>query len=397
VSSSGIEYRGSTLTLAFATFLQEISMNTILKSVLAVVALAAASQAAAQVTFYEREGFEGRSFTTESDIPDFRKFGFNDRASSVWISGGVWALCEEPGFRGRCVVLGTAKYASLAMMGLDNRVSSIRHRYPGEPMTELRNAPAAVPAQALRQITLYEREDFQGRSFTTEREIQDLGRFGFNDRASSVWVSGGVWALCDEPGFRGRCVVLGTAKYPSLAAMGLDNRVSSTRYRYPDEPMTQLRNAPAPVPVYEYRRRHDERLYDANVISVRAVVGPPEQRCWVEREQVVQERSGPNVPGAVAGAVIGGILGHQVGSGRGNDLATVGGAVAGAAVGANVGRDGGQQVVTQDVQRCLAVPSQARPQYWDVVYNFRGQDHRVQMTAPPGPTVTVNEWGEPRE
>ena len=94
---------------------------------------------------------------------------------------------------------------------------------------------------------------------------------------------------------------------------------------------------------YDYRRRRNERLYEADVTSVRAVLGTPEQRCWVEREQVTQERSGANVPGAIAGAIIGGILGHQVGSGRGNDVATVGGVVAGGVVGANVGRDGGTQ------------------------------------------------------
>jgi ATP-binding cassette subfamily B protein len=85
--------------------------------------------------------------------------------------------------------------------------------------------------------------------------------------------------------------------------------------------------------------------------------------------------------------------GHQVGSGRGNDVATVGGAVVGGAVGANVGRNSGS--TTQDVQRCNTV-SEARPEYWDVTYNFRGLEHRVQMSAPPGPTITVNENGDPR-
>jgi hypothetical protein len=42
------------------------------------------------------------------------------------------------------------------------------------------------------------------------------------------------------------------------------------------------------------------------------------------------------------------------------------------------------------------VPSQARADLWDVTYNFRGQEHRMQVTAPPGPTITVNERGEPR-
>src|SRR6202162_3304363 len=36
-------------------------------------------------------------------------------------------------------------------------------------------------------------------------------------------------------------------------------------------------------PAYDYRRRPNETLYEANVSSVRAVVGPPEQRCWVDR------------------------------------------------------------------------------------------------------------------
>jgi uncharacterized protein YcfJ len=69
----------------------------------------------------------------------------------------------------------------------------------------------------------------------------------------------------------------------------------------------------------------------------------------------------------------------------------------GGVVGANVGRDGGgQQVQTRDVQRCESVPSQARPEFWDVIYVFRGQEFRMQVTSPPGRTVTVNGKGEPR-
>jgi uncharacterized protein YcfJ len=131
---------------------------------------------------------------------------------------------------------------------------------------------------------------------------------------------------------------------------------------------------------------------------VRAVVGPPEQRCWVEREQVVQDKPRSNAPGAIVGALIGGILGHQFGGGSGQDLATAGGAVGGALMGANINRDRDEQeVFTQDVQHCENTHRYAKPEYWDVSYTFRGRDHRMQMTANPGPTVTVNERGEPRE
>jgi uncharacterized protein YcfJ len=258
----------------------------------------------------------------------------------------------------------------------------------------------ALALPALAQVTFYEREDFEGRSFTTQRAVGNFERFGFNDRASSAVVRGERWEVCDDARFRGRCVVLRPGQYPSLAAMGLDDRVSSVRTVDRQARIDDERYAPPPVVARDYRRRDNERLYQARVTSVRAVVGTPERRCWVERGEVVQQpsqRSGANVGGAVIGAVIGGILGHQIGGGTGRDVATAGGVVAGAAIGANTGRDrSATTAYGPDVERCTTTPSQAQPDYWDVTYDFRGQEHRVQMTSAPGSTVTVNRDGEPR-
>ena len=371
-------------------------MNTMFRNALAVVAVAISAQAMAEVTFYEREGFQGKSFTTEKQVGNFERFGFNDRASSVVVVGERWEVCEDVRFGGRCVVLRPGRYPSLAAMGLNDRISSVRDvsrnaridndRYAPAPMTDRDNNAAA-------QITFYEREGFQGRSFTTEKQVGNFERVGFNDRASSVVVIGDRWEVCEDVRFGGRCVVLRPGRYTSLAAMGLNDRISSVRDVNRNAQIDNDRYAPAPVAVYDNRRRNEERLYEAKVTSVHAVVGPPEQRCWVEQEQV-QSRSGINVPGALVGAVVGGVLGHQIGNGRGNDIATVGGAVAGGAVGANVGR--GQQTQTQDVKHCENAANQPPPDHWDVTYNFRGQEHRMQVTTPPGATVMVNEQGEPR-
>lgn len=369
-------------------------MNELLRIALAAAGVAIATQAAAQVTFYEREDFEGRSFTTQRQVRNFERAGFNDRASSVVVLRDRWEVCEDARFDGRCVVLRRGKYPSLAAMGLNNRVSSVRPVSRNAAIDDDRYAPA--PASP--QITFYEREEFRGRSFTTAKPVSNVERNGFNDRASSAEVVGARWEVCDGTRFSGRCAVLRPGRYPSLAAVGLNNRVSSARSLSRNTRVDDDRYVPEPVTARDYRRRSDERLFEADVTSVRAVVGPPEQRCWVEREQVVQDRSNANVPGAIAGAIIGGILGHQVGGGRGQDIATAGGAVAGAAVGSNVGRDGGgQQVSVQNVRRCETVPSQARPEFWDVTYDFRRQEHRVQLTAPPGSTITVNAQGEPRQ
>ncbi len=248
----------------------------------------------------------------------------------------------------------------------------------------------ALAMQAAAQVTFYSGEGFHGRQLNVDRPMWDLDRTEFNDRASSAVVQSGGWQVCEDARFQGHCVVLRPGEYASLDRMGLNDRISSVR------PVNSYGaaeyRAPAPPPpsqAYEYHQRPGEALYQARVTSVRAVVGPPEQHCWVERDRV---EGGANVPGAIIGGIVGGVLGHQIGSGRGRDVATAGGAVAGAAVGANVGRGG----YAQDVQHCENVSQNMQPDYWDVTYEFRGQEHRAQLSSPPGRTITVNEYGEPR-
>jgi len=254
----------------------------------------------------------------------------------------------------------------------------------------------AFAVQAAAEVTFFEHEGFQGQQFTASGAVPNFERSGFNDRASSVIVRGGWWELCDDARFSGSCVTLRPGSYGSLASMGLNDRISSVRPAQPQYGSND-RAVYAQSGGYDYSRRNNERVFEANVTSVHAVVGPPEQRCWVERQAVSTGNPDYTIPGGIAGAVIGGIIGHQIGGGRGQDVATGVGAVGGALAGASVARNyGSGQTVTQDVQRCEAVSNNARPDYYDVTYSFRGYEHRVQMTAPPGRTILVNENGEPR-
>jgi uncharacterized protein YcfJ len=367
-------------------------MNTLLKTTLAITVTILATHASAEVTFYEHENFSGRAFTAQQPVDNFKNFGFNDRASAVVVTGRQdWEVCEDVAFRGRCTVLRPGHYPSLRAMDLNDRLSSARalgreHRQRG------RYAPKPMPGE----IVFYERSDFGGRAFAAHGDVVNFQSFGFNDRASSVVVLGERWEVCEHADFRGACVVLRPGRYSSLAAMGLNNQVSSVRAVRPGAHFDDRRYAPQPVPVYDWRRRPEERLHTVNVDYARAVYAAPQQRCWMEREQVAQpQRGDPNVGGAVVGGIIGGILGHQIGGGSGKDIATVGGAVAGAAIGAQVGRDG-HVSSTQNVQRCATVPAQGRPDYWDVAYHFRGVQHHMQTSTQPGPTVLVNDKGEPR-
>jgi uncharacterized protein YcfJ len=257
-------------------------------------------------------------------------------------------------------------------------------------------AAGFIAAHAAAQVTFYDAEGFHGSAFMVRQSTQNFSPLGFNDRAASAVVERGRWLVCEDSGYRGRCIVLVQGNYPSLMPFDMSYKISSARPVGSNEYSAMVvLPPPAPAPAaYEYRWRPEEKLFEVPVSDARAVVGPPEQRCWIERQQVVQQ-SQPNVAGAIIGGVLGGVLGHQIGGGTGKTVATVGGAIAGTAVGSNVGKTQGG-VYDQDVQRCEAVPGSAKPEYWDVTYYFNGVEHHIQMSQQPGQTIWVNGRGEPR-
>lgn len=357
-------------------------MRTILRAAIAAAAVAIAGHAAADATLYEHHDYQGKALTTPDGIEDLGRWGFGGNVASIIVRNEAWQVCEGTGFNGRCVVLQPGSYRNVREFGL------------GEKPWSARPAPVVVPPPPPppppsndSSLTLYEHDGFHGRTFSTRDTVPDLRRYGYNDTASSVVVNGARWEVCDDINFGGRCVMLRPGMYPSLAAMGLNDRVSSVRELRRDVTVQPGMYTPEPTPMVDWHARPQERLYDVQVSSVRAVYQGPQQRCWVEREQL---RGDPGA-GAIVGGIIGGIIGHQFGHGA----ATAGGAVAGAVIGANVSN--GYVAGTQDVQRCAAVPGSGVPAYWDVLYYFRGAEHHMQMTSPPANgTIRVNEQGEPR-
>jgi uncharacterized protein YcfJ len=370
-------------------------MKQIFGTLLTTAAVAFSAQAMAQATLYANDGFAGQSLRMSGDTPSLQRYKFNDRASSVVVVGNRWEVCEDDNFGGRCTVLRPGRYTALYDIGLEDGISSARMIANNERVADNRYAPMPGTAPAAVNITFFDDERFQGRSYTATGQVPNLRRTGFNDKASSAVVSGERWEVCENNRYKGQCMVLRPGQYPSLASMGLNDEITSVRVLARNARVADNRYAPAPMQAYDGRRRNGERLYEADITSSRAVLATSGQRCWVESTQVPAERSGANIPGAVVGALLGGILGHQIGNGSGQDIATVGGVVAGGAFGAQFGRDG--KPTTQDVQRCEAVPGGAQPAYWDVTYNFKGIDHRVQTASAPGNRITVNELGEPRE
>jgi len=204
---------------------------------LAVAGLAIGTQAFAQVTLYEHGHFRGEAVTVDRPAGSLERYNFNNRASSAVIAGEAWEFCDRPGFNGRCVVLQPGQYDSLADM--NDAVTSMRPLSARGPVA---GGPAPYPQNPRGPeyghrppagLTLFEQRDFSGASLVVERPRRRLERADFDNIASSAIVSGEPWEVCDGEEFSGRCVVLRPGRYPTLAQLGLNNRISSAR---PAEP-----------------------------------------------------------------------------------------------------------------------------------------------------------------
>ncbi len=210
-------------------------MKRMLKPLLlGIITVAAGSAAADRITFFADDNFGGRQFSADQPVPNFARNGFNDRVNSAVVHEGRWEICLDADFRGGCAILGPGAYPNLGAYA--NRISSVRpvdgrysdgrrDDYPGRG----RDARA----------TLYEGPNLSGRAFPINETVANLGRTGFNDRASSLRVESGYWIFCSDSEFRGECRTFGPGEYASLP--GLNNVISSGRrisnfYPYGDRP-----------------------------------------------------------------------------------------------------------------------------------------------------------------
>jgi len=179
-----------------------------------------------EVVLYDGESYAGTAIPLNGSIPDLVDYRFNDAASSIVINQGSWEVCEDADFRGHCEVL-TSSAPSLRGLRLNNNISSLR---PAGGY----GYPPGVGAPGYGSVTFYSSTGLRGDALTVDRDDPDLDRAGYNDRARSVDVRGGVWQLCTDDGYRGRCETVDRS-VSNLSDLNLSGNISSVR-RLSEEP-----------------------------------------------------------------------------------------------------------------------------------------------------------------
>jgi uncharacterized protein YcfJ len=140
-----------------------------------------------------------------------------------------------------------------------------------------------------------------------------------------------------------------------------------------------------------------QKAHTAKVVSVRPLtrtVKIPRQECRDEAVTHTKPVKDQNrLLGTGVGALVGGILGHQVGGGSGKTIATVAGAAAGGYAGNKIQQKTQQNdTYTTTEQRCRTVHDvKEEPAGFDVIYEYKGQQHHLHTDQDPGDTLPVKD------
>jgi hypothetical protein len=194
------------------------------------------------IAVYAGPNYTGRSWVVSDDVRDLGLLGLGNRISSVRVLGGRWRICRQADFRGCAEV--TGDIPDLRRFGFDDQISSIQEigpagwtgGSPGHDGPGYRGPGHGGPGPGgqgpgwdgpRRSATLYDRNRFRGRSISVTGPVSNLSRSGFNDRASSIRLEG-RWLLCSDADFRGRCRTV-NGDVENLSRLGLGNALSSMR------------------------------------------------------------------------------------------------------------------------------------------------------------------------
>lgn len=170
-----------------------------------------------RIVLFGDEGLNGESVAAARAFNDLNRTGLGeDGAASAYVESGSWMLCTAPNFGGSCVVVGPGRYDRLNSVGLRRPIESVR---PAPAPAPVPAATAPVQPNPGQGLELFSEAGFRGNRLAVDRDVANLERVSFNDRAASVIVHAGRWEFCTDSQHRGNCAVFGPGQYPRIGGM----------------------------------------------------------------------------------------------------------------------------------------------------------------------------------
>ena len=155
--------------------------------------------------------YQGRPLEVSQQNGGIPVDDFNDKTQSIQISGECeWLFYTDVDFFGTTHLL-------------------TPNDYPTAP-TGISSARALPPIGTV-AISLFEGDNYTGRMVTLYASNVNFGSIDFNNQVSSAIVTGGVWTIYDSTDLQGTEVELGLGKYPDLGRYKFNDLASSVQLR----------------------------------------------------------------------------------------------------------------------------------------------------------------------
>ncbi|TNN23545.1 Gamma-crystallin N-B [Liparis tanakae] len=187
-----------------------------------------------QRAFYGTSGkrnFAGRRLDLSSDCTRISDKNFPERCNSVQVESGAWVGYEHENFRGRQYLWDMSERGEYncydRWCAQVDHVSSVRAvrqvRSRGHGVTGSQGHRAVRQDNGPATAHLFERSGFSGKKMEVQDDVPNMmSRYSLN-RAASIRVLGGAWAVYQEPEYRGPHYVLEKKDYNNHADWGSQN------------------------------------------------------------------------------------------------------------------------------------------------------------------------------
>lgn len=195
----------------------------------------------AMAIVYQHSDFRGNSIRVTGAVNDLSRYRFNDKASSIRVTGGAWEVCVHANYRGRCEVI-SYREGELNDYRLNDKISSIRpvaygggrhDRYDRDDQYRGHDrrddyARGGYQRGANAPVVLFQHSEYRGAALPVDGAIANLGQARFNDKVSSIAVNNGAWEVCTDANFRGRCEIV-QGSVSETGYYRLNDNISSIR------------------------------------------------------------------------------------------------------------------------------------------------------------------------
>ncbi len=165
------------------------------------------------ILLFKNPRYGGPMRTVTEDTKELLAVGFNDFYRSAIVLDGTWTLYTGTHYKGKAVTLAPGNYPEPSLFKSDD-ISSLK--------------------QTGTSISVYQREDYRGRSEVRTNEVPDLKDVALDNQVSSCKIPiGSTWLLYELPNFQGKCSILESGNYATARAMKLPNNTLSSMRPFP--------------------------------------------------------------------------------------------------------------------------------------------------------------------